>query len=162
MLTPRQGRASLGTTMTPLVANLGPQPSPRLSMQSPDSARRRVRPSLTVAVLNGRVWPSPGCTPPTSIIDGRVPLVRQMMTTRAASQRSPRQVRVRAARCVAAVEDACRSRPQSRSQSVVVSGVRMNSSISMSGPTWWFEKNASTWRPERRSTTLMNLSCMVF
>jgi len=35
--------------------------------------------------------------------------------------------------------------------------VRRKSSISMSGPTWWFEMNASTLRPVRRSTALMNL-----
>ena len=42
------------------------------------------------------------------------------------------------------------------------SGESRNSSISTSGPTWWFDMNTSTWRPVRRSTALMNLSCMAF
>lgn len=38
----------------------------------------------------------------------------------------------------------------------------MNSSISMLGPTWWFEMNASAPRPDRRSMAAMNLCCMAF
>ena len=41
-------------------------------------------------------------------------------------------------------------------------GVSMNSSISMSGPTWLSEMKAVTPRPERRSTCSMNFCCIAF